>query len=351
MRILVKLLNAREMLRRLEQDEFWPQTKVHDGNNVDDSDSEVQAVIFAAKQLDLNLDLNEINVRLEKQYERRSSQIEKAKQNLINNIESVKNQLDPRSKSLLHAFKSAAESEEANTSSILSLVTRAIYELSDANDFKLIPQEIAQGFVDLMGAVTAENEGDEDGDGNLNTSEAKLLWFEIQSRIEEEFGHVKGGMARLMFGGTSASSRRMLQLGFNRKNSFPNVLVAQSVVGREGLNLHQACRIVYLLHPEWNPGVVEQQIGRVDRLGSRWEKEFNEMLASQVEPSELPFIEVKPIVFKGTYDEYNWQVLKMRWDDLRSQLHGVVIPETERDEAFSELYDELCAAAPDFSPQ
>ncbi|NLQ25418.1 hypothetical protein HGO26_21425 [Shewanella sp. S-1] len=75
------------------------------------------------------------------------------------------------------------------------------------------------------------------------------------------------------------------------------------------------------------------------------------MLASQVEPSELPFIEVKPIVFKGTYDEYNWQVLKMRWDDLRSQLHGVVIPETERDEAFSELYDELCAAAPDFSPQ
>ncbi|MGE6435406.1 DEAD/DEAH box helicase family protein [Shewanella baltica] len=351
MRILVKLLNAREMLRRLEQDEFWPQTKVHDGNNVDDSDSEVQAVIFAAKQLDINLDLNEINVRLEKQYERRSSQIEKAKQNLIKNIESVENQLDPRSKSLLHAFKSAAESEEANTSSILSLVTRAIYELSDSNDFKLIPQEVAQGFVDLMGAVTAENEGDEDGDVNLNTSEAKLLWFEIQSRIEEEFGHVKGGMARLMFGGTSASSRRMLQLGFNRKNSFPNVLVAQSVVGREGLNLHQACRIVYLLHPEWNPGVVEQQIGRVDRLGSRWEKEFNEMLASQVEPSELPFIEVKPIVFKGTYDEYNWQVLKMRWDDLRSQLHGVVIPETERDEAFSELYDELCAAAPDFSPQ
>lgn len=351
MRVLVKLLNAREMLRRLEQNEFWPQTKVHVGNDVNDSDSEVQAVIFAAKQLDINFDLNEINVRLEKQYEKHSSQIEKAKQNLIKNIESVENQLDPRSRSLLYAFKSAAESEEANTSSILSLVTRAIYELSDSNNFKLIPQEVAQGFVDLMGAVTAENEGDEDGDGNLDASEAKVLWFEIQSRIEEEFGHVKGGMARLMYGDTSASSRRMLQLGFNRQNSFPNVLVAQSVVGREGLNLHQACRIVYLLHPEWNPGVVEQQIGRVDRLGSRWEKEFNEMLASQMDPSELPFIEVKPIVFKGTYDEYNWQVLKMRWDDLRSQLHGVVIPETERDEAFSELYDELCAAAPDFSPQ
>lgn len=351
MRILVKLLNAREMLRRLEQDEFWPQTKVHDGNNVDDSESEVQAVNFAAKQLALDWDLNEINVRLEKQYKRRSSQIEKAKQNLIKNIESVENQLDPRSKSLFHALKNAAESEEANTSSILSLVTRAIYELSDANDFELTHKELAQGFVDLMGAVTAENEGDEDGDGNLDTNKTRVLWFEIQSRIEEEFGHVKGGMARLMFGGTSASSRRMLERGFNRQNSFPNVLVAQSVVGREGLNLHHACRIVYLLHPEWNPGVVEQQIGRVDRLGSRWEKEFNEMLVSQVEPSELPFIEVKPIVFKGTYDEYNWQVLKMRWDDLRSQLHGVVIPETERDEAFSELYDELCAATPDFSPQ
>jgi len=345
MRILVNLLNAREMLRRLKKNEFWPQTKVHTGDSVDDADSEVLAVQFAAKQLSYDWDLNKINMLLKKQYEKHSYQVEQAKLHLIENIKlSVK---EKRCNSLFQAFKNSILESKPNASSSLILVTRAIYELSDSSDFKLTSKQITQGFIDLMGAVTAENEGDEDGDGLLDELEAKALWGEIELRIEAEFEHVKGGMARLMFGGTSAPSRRMLQLGFNRDNSFPKVLVAQSVVGREGLNLHQACRIVYLLHPEWNPGVVEQQIGRVDRLGSRWEKEFNDTKDTS---SELPFIEVKAIVFKGTYDEYNWKVLQARWDDLRSQLHGVVIPERERDEAFSELYDELCAAAPDFTP-
>jgi superfamily II DNA or RNA helicase len=349
MQVLVKLLNAREMLRRLDKSEFWPQSKVHGGNNDVADDSEVLAVRFASMQLSLNWDLDEVNTRLKKQYDKHSSQIEQAKQHLIENIILGGNKLEQRSKSLFDAFKNSVEVNESSSS--LTLVTRAIYEISDSNDFKLTPEKIAESFADLMGAVTAENEGDEDGDGSLDAIEAEALWPEIESRIRDEFGHVRGGMARLMFGGTSAPSRRMLQLGFNRDNSFPNVLVAQSTVGREGLNLHQACRIVYLLHPEWNPGVVEQQIGRIDRLGSRWEKEFNDVLKSQPEPFDLPYIEVKPIVFKGTYDEYNWQVLQARWDELRSQLHGVVIPEAERDEASSELYDELCAAAPDFSPQ
>lgn len=59
-----------------------------------------------------------------------------------------------------------------------------------------------------------------------------------------------------------------VQLAFNRSHSMPRVLVAQSMAGREGLNLHRACCHVLLLHPEWNPGVVEQQIGRIDRVCS-----------------------------------------------------------------------------------
>lgn len=31
------------------------------------------------------------------------------------------------------------------------------------------------------------------------------------------------------------------------------------------------------------------------------------------------------MVFRGTYDERNWDVLRERWDELRAQLHGVVI--------------------------
>src|SRR5207244_13294090 len=89
-----------------------------------------------------------------------------------------------------------------------------------------------------------------------------------------------GGFARLMFGRTAPESRRMIQLAFNRPKSFPRVLVAQSLVGREGLNLHKSCRIVVLLHPEWNPGVVEQQIGRVDRVDSYWCNQLKQAIAS-----------------------------------------------------------------------
>lgn len=343
------------MLRRLDKGEFWPQAKVHgsdhDAEQANMDDSEISAVEFASKQLQLNWSIDEINMRLKRQYDKHSYQIDQTKLHLIENIEQSKNILDARCKSLFSAFKNSITESDSDDSTTLTFITRAIYEISGSNDFKLIPTEVAQGFIDLMGAATAENEGDADGDGQLDEEEAQALWPEIAARIKDEYEHVRGGMARLMYGKTSGASRRILQLGFNRQNSFPNVLVAQSVVGREGLNLHQACRIVYLLHPEWNPGVVEQQIGRVDRLGSRWEQEFNKMNESEITPDELPFIEVKPVVFKGTYDEYNWQVLQIRGDELRSQLHGIVIPERERDEAFSGLYDELCAAAPDFSPK
>jgi SNF2 family DNA or RNA helicase len=54
------------------------------------------------------------------------------------------------------------------------------------------------------------------------------------------------------------------------------VLVAQSQVGREGLNLHEEYRTVVLLYAEWNPGILEQQIGRVDRKNRRWFKDLHD---------------------------------------------------------------------------
>lgn len=143
-----------------------------------------------------------------------------------------------------------------------------------------------------------------------------------------------------------------LQLAFNRKHGHPKVLVAQSVVGREGLNLHKACRTVVLLHPEWNPGVVEQQIGRVDRIGSLWESKLGEALEKNVVSDPIPRIEIRPVVFQGTYDEKNWQVLRDRWDDLRAQLHGIVISPriAENYQDATSIIAEINAAAPNFSP-
>jgi hypothetical protein len=78
---------------------------------------------------------------------------------------------------------------------------------------------------------------------------------------------------------------------------------------------------------------------------------LNAAIAVKTPPSELPRIEIRPIIFRGTYDEWNWEVLKNRWDSLRSQLHGVVItPSQSDDEATRILVDELECNSPNFSP-
>jgi hypothetical protein len=119
------------------------------------------------------------------------------------------------------------------------------------------------------------------------------------------------------------------------------------MVGREGLNLHEECRAVVLLHPEWNPAVVEQQVGRVDRLNSRWQKDLNKWVEDR--DGDVPRIEIRPVIFKGTYDEMNWSVLRERQDDLRSQLSGIVIP-TRRAVDNPDLAGEVAKLAPSFLP-
>ena len=63
---------------------------------------------------------------------------------------------------------------------------------------------------------------------------------------------------------------------------------------------------------------------------------------------------MRPVIFKGTYDEHNWAVLRRRWDDLRAQLHGVVLPARLEGEALSEadraVYEDVMGMAPNFSP-
>lgn len=58
-------------------------------------------------------------------------------------------------------------------------------------------------------------------------------------------------------------------------------------------------------HLQRNPAVVEQQIGRVDRLGSRWEQ-LVEATDESSWRGDPPRIKILPTVFKGTYDEHQW---------------------------------------------
>lgn len=83
----------------------------------------------------------------------------------------------------------------------------------------------------------------------------------------------------------------------NRDLKIFQSLVAQSVVGREGLNLYESCRTAMLLHPDCNPEVVEQQIGWVDSL---WQQKLQQFIDNRLERSNPPRIDIHSVVLKGT---------------------------------------------------
>ncbi len=102
--------------------------------------------------------------------------------------------------------------------------------------------------------AAARREDDGDGD-DLNRSAGTLC---PDTFVDLVVGGAEAGqhsqLCRLMDGDMAQARRRMVQTAFNRTYSYPRVLIAQSLVGREGLNLHEACRVVLLFHSEWNPG-------------------------------------------------------------------------------------------------
>ncbi len=353
LRALVNLLNAREMLRRLDKGQPWPQSKVHEGKKEEIDSNEWPAVRAAHRQLESQIPLDELEGRLKKQYDKLSYQHEKLRKELAENFKHSLEEIKASSRIQALADKLVdpmhGHVEDANELHPLILVSRAIAELSGDSSDELKPSDYATLFIQVIGAASDQDAGDADAEEAYDEAEITNTWKQLTERLHEEYNRPQGGFARLMYGGTNPHSRRMIQLAFNRQSGFPKVLVAQSMVGREGLNLHEACRIVVLLHPEWNPGVVEQQIGRIDRLGSHWGKKLEEAIQTGSEP---PRIEIRPVIFSGTYDGHNWMVLRERWDDLRAQLHGIVVPSRLKfdDPDSQRIVDELSAAAPKFSP-
>jgi hypothetical protein len=75
---------------------------------------------------------------------------------------------------------------------------------------------------------------------------------------------------RLVNGGTQQATRQRLMLAFNTP-FYPEVLIASSVMA-EGVDLHLNCRHVIHHDLSWNPSMLEQRTGRVDRLGSKGER-------------------------------------------------------------------------------
>lgn len=211
-------------------------------------------------------------------------------------------------------------------------------------EFRLLISELSEGAGDGF------TEDGSDGSPSKDVTALQLL-----SNHLNEYSGREGSFARLLYGQTAPQTRRLLQAAFNREGSWPMVLIAQSTVGREGLNLQEDCRTVVLLHAEWNPGVVEQQIGRVDRKNSRFLKDYRagDWRKKGASP---PRIEIHCIQMEGGYDSLHWDVLRERWAALRAQLHGDVVSMRDRelartDPELAELIERLDFAAPDFHPK
>jgi len=75
-----------------------------------------------------------------------------------------------------------------------------------------------------------------------------------------------GQPAAVLHGGLTRDERAAALEDFSQQRR--TILLATDAAG-EGLNLHQACRLVINLELPWNPMRLEQRIGRVDRIGQQ----------------------------------------------------------------------------------
>lgn len=355
MQALEHLLNAREMLRCLVDGRYWPQRRVRE----DASGTEQRrAIATALRQWEREhgqehpFTIEDINPELERRYHAEHNARERFRNSLVTRLGDAVGKM-PFYGSLWCGLQAASQRAQAGEDDghPVALLARSLQEMTANAAANMSPDDLGREFIALVNAVLDNDPAGLTIDTDIDPSET---WDEFHQRLQAEYGTRPGGFARFMNGQTKLESRRILQQAFNRESAAPKVLIAQSLVGREGLNLHEACRIVVLLHPEWNPAVVEQQIGRVDRVGSRWARDMRSAVERGALGAGLPRIEILPVVFRDTYDEHNWRVLRERWDDLRAQLHGEVIPPrligSNCTAEEKELLEELASAAPDFSP-
>ncbi len=106
-------------------------------------------------------------------------------------------------------------------------------------------------------------------------------------------------------GSKDKKTRERVFSGFNTP-LLPEVLICTSV-GQEGIDLHRHCRHVVHFDLAWNPAVMEQRTGRIDRIGS---KTFRER--SLAEGLSDSFLEIGVPYLAGTYDERIYEELRLR---------------------------------------
>jgi hypothetical protein len=130
------------------------------------------------------------------------------------------------------------------------------------------------------------------------------------------------GFVALVDGSTDSDRRERVFAGFNSP-LLPEVLVV-TTVGQEGIDLHRHCRNVIHYDLAWNPAVLEQRTGRVDRLGS---KTFRERAEAEADGSQA-FLDVGVPYLAGTYDERMYEEIRVRAQTFEVLTGGDVTRDT-----------------------
>jgi hypothetical protein len=119
-------------------------------------------------------------------------------------------------------------------------------------------------------------------------------------------------------------------IGFNTPYR-PEILVSTSV-GQEGIDLHRECR--HVIHHDlcWNPATIEQRTGRVDRIGSKVERE-----RMGIQNGDGPTLEIAVPYLAATYDERMFEELYRRAQLFEVTLGGEMRVEGRLDPEHIEL--------------
>jgi SNF2 family DNA or RNA helicase len=126
-----------------------------------------------------------------------------------------------------------------------------------------------------------------------NNPDIKVLIFtefiSTQEMLKQKL-EINGGFRCEIINGTMDFDRRIQALK-NFKN-FSQILISTDA-GGESLNM-QFCNIVFNYDMPWNPMILEQRIGRVDRIGQLFDVQaFNIMLENSIERRVYEVIETK----------------------------------------------------------
>ena len=161
-------------------------------------------------------------------------------------------------------------------------------------------------------------------DGHLESLRDRVhTYFETLVRAKKNHALLSGyhagaenrNVVQLVKGDTQ--NRDRYYLGFNTPYR-PEILVSTSV-GQEGIDLHRECR--HVIHHDlcWNPATIEQRTGRVDRIGSKVERE-----RMGAEDGEGPTLEIAVPYLAATYDERMFEELYRRAQLFEVTLGGEI---------------------------